>query len=121
MFMLENIKTSMAQHCQKEFSVSKHSPGPWQKCGAKDCICGMVWVDPPGVHIATVHLHTDDFDIPEEMFRANLSLIVAAPTLLEFCEEVARGPYPDSDPASLLETLQKRAQAILKEIDNDES
>lgn len=32
--------------------------------------------------------------------------------LEEFINEIAAGPYPDSDPASLLETLQRRAMRL---------
>lgn len=33
--------------------------------------------------------------------------------LIEVCEEIARKPYSDSDPISLLEALRARAEAVL--------
>jgi len=40
--------------------------------------------------------------------------IAALPDLMAVCEEVARGAYSDSDPNSLLETLQARAESVLR-------
>jgi len=34
--------------------------------------------------------------------------------MVEFLHEVAKPPYADSDPSSLLKTLQSRAQALLQ-------
>ena len=34
--------------------------------------------------------------------------------LIAVCEEVAKEPYPDSDPASLLKTLRTRAETVLR-------
>lgn len=44
--------------------------------------------------------------------------IAALPLLVEVCQEVAKEPYPDSDPNSLLETLRHRAQLALQAISN---
>jgi len=54
-----------------------------------------------------------------ETEQHNAALIAAAPDMLEVLREVALPPYPDSDVASLLETLRSRATAVLDAIESE--
>ena len=94
--------------------MTEHTPGPWDACHNGECICKLImaqdhpvakvfagdWGDEPGFPYG---------HIPEERARANARVISLAPEMLEFIEEVAKGPYPDSDVGSLMETLVARA------------
>ena len=48
--------------------------------------------------------------------KANRRAIAAYPMLIEVLQEVALAPWPDSDLASLMETLRARAQSVLDQI-----
>lgn len=56
-----------------------------------------------------------DFDYEADSIKP-AQLFAIAPDLYEFVEGVARGPYPDSDLASLMETYCCRARALLDKI-----
>ena len=47
-------------------------------------------------------------------------LIAVAPELLEFCHEIARGWYKDSDLSSLMETYQVRARVLIAKAEGKE-
>lgn len=55
------------------------------------------------------------WDIPGQKMVAEAITSEYEP-LAEFVREVAKSPYRDSDPLSLLETLQCRALRVLKEV-----
>ena len=67
--------------------MSKHTPAPWKGCNDDTrCKCGMIWKDPPGIHLATVHHGEPDFTLSEEQYSANWRLMIAAPELLDALE-----------------------------------
>lgn len=96
-----------------------HTPGPWKAriyggstfwgCSAPRIMYGDRTIASAN-HFLT---HIDGRRLEDEEVESNALLMAAAPDLLEVCTEVAMEPYPDSDLASLLETLRARAKAAI--------
>ena len=66
--------------------MTKHTPGPWQVCGASKgkCGCGLVWSRHADAVVAQAGLNGhSDVILPKEERFANAHLIAAAPDLLE--------------------------------------
>lgn len=65
--------------------MSKHSPGPWTRCGQKDDPCGSAIIRAAnGFEVA----NSRSFLIEE--YEANANLIAAAPDLLAACQGAMR-------------------------------
>lgn len=87
-------------------SSTLFTPGPWKVVRSQTC-----------GHLRAEHnYHSDPH---KEWTDADMSLIEAAPDMLEVLREVALPPYPDSDVSSLLETLRARATAVLDAIESE--
>lgn len=92
-------------------SETKHTPGPWELCSAKNCTCMMIHSIPADQHVATakqiacVHGEWGDGpemlygEVPPEQVQANAHLIAAAPDLLDALEAMilCMGQHFDSE------------------------
>lgn len=93
----------------------KHTPPPWKGCNDDvTCKCGMIWKDPPGLHLATVHHGEPDFTLSEEEYSANWRLMIAAPDLYAALRRIVDGemmrPMCDDD----YEALEQAESALDK-------
>src|SRR5690625_3210759 len=98
----------------------KHTRGPWRtrRLTVLDddygympgCVIdGIDWA-----RLADVHCSGDDAVLGDTTrCEANAHLIATAPEMRELLEEIARGPYEDSDCRSLCEAYAARARALL--------
>jgi len=98
-----------------------HTPGPWEMTWDSDLesdvrVCRI----DDGKCICCVALMGDyDHDqegwAPETLieWKDNARAIAAVPEMLEFIEECAKPPWPDSDLGGLLDWVRCRASAIL--------
>lgn len=94
--------------------MTSHSPGPWMASkGAEDEPerWQVIREHEPHYVIATIENGAPGDTLETE--GATAHLLAAAPDMLEVLMEVALSPYPDSDLASLLQTLQSRAKAVI--------
>ena len=71
--------------------TTKHTPGPWKRCGEDrdGCPCGLVYATGADFGIATTYLSEYGFEAPMpdvEARKANARLIAAAPEMLETLE-----------------------------------
>lgn len=90
--------------------MSKHSPGPWKTCGARDgkCKCGLIWSIGGDYSLATVRCGEDtegQYAIPEDEYLANAALIASAPDIaarLVRAEELLREYVEDETPTGSL-------------------
>ncbi len=101
--------------------MSKHTRGPWRfatqpwhrqdieapdDAGPIAVVRTTVWIEKTGRYLQR----------PEQEWKANGRLITLSPEMYDFIEACARGPYPDSDLASLHETIRISAQALLDKL-----
>lgn len=97
-----------------------HTPGPWTAdhgdCMEQDSERWSVFAERDGKQyfVATIENGAPGDTLDTE--EANAKLMAAAPDMLEVLREVALPPYPDSDLASLLETLRMRAKSVLEKV-----
>lgn len=108
--------------------MSKHTPGPWQICGARGCSCRMIWGDSGEVCIGVAHSAHWKSAIgdpwpKDEMADANARLIAAAPDLLAACkayiafENYELPSYAIGSTATTEEKVQEYREHMRKESD----
>ena len=97
-----------------------HTPGPWkaEKCDI-DEVEDERWSVMKPTDQGDFFIATIENGAPGDCLRTeacNARLMAKSPEMFEFLQEVAAGPYSDSDLASLLQTFKVRAQTIIDQI-----
>lgn len=65
--------------------MTKYTPGPWRACREGKCACGLIWSIPEDMVVASLYYEKGEkcVAVDSEMWQANMSLIAAAPEMLE--------------------------------------
>ena len=90
------------------------TPAPWGLYPDRDNYIVECVEDGDNYGAQICFLERDEGEEWADEVKANAALIVAAPIMYEFIEEVANGAYLDSDLVSFIETLKSRASEILR-------